>query len=86
MIRLLLTESNATVRQELRLGLAAGLDGAAEAGTSAELLTALAAAIPSVLLLDLALPGADAFGLLATVREQLPRLRVLACGELTNEH
>ena len=87
MIRLLLTESNATVRQELRLGLAAaGLTVAAEAGTSAELLAALAAAAPSVLLLDLALPGADAFGLLATVREQLPRLRVLARGELTNEH
>ena len=88
MIRLLLTEGNATVRQELRLGLApaAGLVVAAEAGTSAELLAALTLAAPSVLLLDLALPGADAFGLLATVREQYPQLRVLARGELTNEH
>ena len=43
-IRLLLTEGNATVRQELRLGLAAaaGLDVAAEAGTSAELLALVA--------------------------------------------
>ena len=88
MIRLLLTEGNAAVRQELRLGLAAaaGLHIAAEAGTGAELLAALATAVPSVLLLDLALPGADSFGLLATVRERLPQLRVLARGELTNEH
>ena len=88
MIRLLLTEANPTARQELRLGLAAaaGIDVVAEAGTSAELLAALTTATPSVLLLDLALPGADAFSLLATLREQQPQLRVVARGELTNEH
>ena len=88
MIRLLLTEGNAIARQELRLGLAAaaGIEVVAEAGTSAELLAALAIAAPSVLLLDLALPGADAFGLLATLREQQPQLRMVARGELTNEH
>ena len=87
MIRLLLTEGKPTERQALRLSLAAaaGLDVVAEAGTSAELLAALATAAPAVLLLDLALPGADAFGLLATLREQQPQLRVLAQGELTNE-
>ena len=65
MIRLLLTEGNPTARQELRLGLAAaaGLEVVAAAGTGPELLAALATAAPSVLLLDLALPGADAFGL-----------------------
>ena len=88
MIRLLLTEGNPVVRHELRLGLgaAAGLDVVAEAGTGAELLAALAAAAPSVLLLDLALPEADAFGLLATLRAQQPQLRVVARGEPTNEH
>ena len=88
MIRLLLTEGNPTARQELRLGLAAaaGLEVVAAAGTGPELLAALATAAPSVLLLDLALPGADAFGLLATLREQQPHLRIVACGELTNEH
>ena len=88
MIRLLLTEADALVRQELRLGLAAatGLVVVAEAGSSAELLAVLEAAAPSVLLLDLALPGGDAFGLLAALREQQPQLRVVARGELTNEH
>ena len=88
MIRLLLTEGNPIARQELRLGLAAaaGIEVVAEAGTSAELLAALLIAAPSVLLLDLALPGSDAFGLLATLREQQPQLRVVARGELTNEH
>ena len=88
MIRLLLTEADALVRQELRLGLAAAtsLVVVAEAGSSAELLAVLEAAAPSVLLLDLALPGGDAFGLLAALREQQPQLRVVARGELTNEH
>ena len=88
MIRLLLTEGNPTARQELRLGLAAAasIEVVAEAGTSAELLAVLATAAPSVLLLDLALPGADAFALLATLREQQPQLRIVARGELTNEH
>jgi DNA-binding NarL/FixJ family response regulator len=88
MIRLLLTESNEAARQALRLGRAAapGIDVVAEAGTGAALLAALATAAPTVLLLDLALPDTDGFALLATLREQLPQLRVLARGELTNEH
>ena len=87
MIRLLLTEGNPIARQELRLGLAAaaGIEVVAEAGTGSELLAMLPAA-PSVLLLDLALPEADAFALLATLRDEHPQLRVLARGELTNEH
>lgn len=88
MIRLLLTEGNPTARQELRYGLAAaaGIEVVAEAGTSAELLAALATTAPSVLLLDLTLPDTDAFALLATLREQQPQLRVVARGELTNAH
>ena len=88
MIRLLLTEGNPAARQELRLGLAAaaGFAVVAEAGTGAEALAALATVAPTVLLLDLALPGADAFALLATLRDEQPPLRVVARGELTNEH
>jgi DNA-binding NarL/FixJ family response regulator len=88
MIRLLLTEGSGVARQELRLGLVAavGIDVVAEASTSSELLAALAAATPNVLLLDLALPDTDGFALLPTLREQLPQLRVLARGELTNQH
>lgn len=88
MIRLLLTEGNPAARQELRLGLAAaaGIEVVAEAGTGPDLLAALATAAPSLLLLDLALPGADAFAQLATLRDAQPHLRVLARGELTNEH
>ena len=88
MIRLLLTESNPTERQALCLGLAAavGLEIVAAAGTGDELLAGLANAAPSVLLLDLALPDTDAFALLVRLREQQPQLRILARGELTNEH
>ena len=88
MIRLLLTEGNPAERQALRLGLAAaaGLATVAEAGTGDELLAALDEAAPSVLLLDLALPDTDAFAQLVRLREQLPQLRILARGELTNEH
>ena len=87
MIRLLLTEGNPAERQALRLGLAAvaGFETLGEAGTGDELLAGLAATAPSVLLLDLALPAADAFALLARLREQQPQLRILARGELTNE-
>ena len=88
MIRLLLTDGDTRTREGLRVGLGAGigLEIVGEAATGEELLAQLPTLAPTVVLLDLALPGADAFGLLATLREQQPHLRIVARGELTNEH
>jgi DNA-binding NarL/FixJ family response regulator len=87
MIRLLLTDGDASVRQALQIGIgaAAGIEVVGEASTSDELLVALANMLPSVVLLDLTMPGPDAFALLSALRQQYPQLRVLARGELTNE-
>ena len=87
MIRLLLTDGSPPAREALRAGLnAAVLEVVGEAGRGDELLAQLARAAPTVVLFDLGLPGPDAFALLAALREQYPQLRVLARGELTNEH
>jgi len=88
MIHLLLTDGHAPAREALRSDLAAvaGLVVAGEAGTGDELLARLAGAAPAVVLLDLSLPGPDAFALLPALREQYPQLRLLARGDLTNEH
>ncbi|GAC1597209.1 MAG: response regulator transcription factor [Hymenobacter sp.] len=88
MIRLLLTEGHLPTREALRLGLraAAGMEVVGEAGTGEELLAQLPSAAPTVVLFDLSLPGPDAFALLASLHEQYPQLRLLARGELTNEH
>ncbi|ALW85181.1 hypothetical protein AUC43_08795 [Hymenobacter sedentarius] len=72
----------------MRIGIApaAEIKIVGEASTGDELLAELAAATPAVVLLDLNLPGPDAFALLPALRRQYPQLRVLARGELTNEH
>jgi DNA-binding NarL/FixJ family response regulator len=87
MIRLLLSDGHAPTREALRLGLAAatGLEVVGEAGTGDELLGHLGTAAPAVVLLDLTLPGPDAFALLPALRGQYPQVRVLARGEFTNE-
>ncbi|MDB5270274.1 MAG: hypothetical protein JWP58_3314 [Hymenobacter sp.] len=88
MIRLLLTDGDALTREELRIGLGAAisLEIVGEAVTGEELLAQLPALSPTVVLFDLSLPGPDPFAVLAALREQYPQLRVLARGELTNEH
>jgi len=88
MIRLLLTDGHAASREELRLGLATapGLEIVGEAGTGDGLLALLASAAPTVVLLDLNLPGPDAFALLPALRRQYPQVRVLARGDQANEH
>jgi DNA-binding NarL/FixJ family response regulator len=88
MIRLLLTDGQLHAREGLRMGLeaVAGLQIVGEAGTGDELLAQLASAAPTVVLLDLTLPGPDAFALLPALRQQYPQLRVLARGEFTSEY
>ena len=87
MIRLLLSDGNAPTREALRFGLApaGGIELVGEAGHGDELLQLLSTAAPTVVLLDLSLPGPDAFALLPALRGQYPQVRVLARGELTNE-
>ena len=85
MLRLLRTEGDAFACQALGNAVA-GLVVAGETGTPHDLLAELASAAPGVVLLDLNLPGSDAFALLPALREQHPQLRLLAHGELTNEH
>jgi DNA-binding NarL/FixJ family response regulator len=85
MIRVLLTESDPSAREILRTGLtAAGLEVVNEAGNSAELIAAAAAA--AVLVLDLSMPGPDVFAVLPALREQYPQLRIMARGESTNAY
>jgi DNA-binding NarL/FixJ family response regulator len=88
MIRLLLTEGLAPGRDALRteLGAVPGVQVVGTAGTGDELLAQLADTAPTVVLLDMCLPGPDVFALLPALRQPYPQLRVLARGELTNEH
>jgi DNA-binding NarL/FixJ family response regulator len=87
MIRLFLTDGHSPTREALRAGVeAGGIEIVGEAGTGDELLARLATSASTVVLLDLSLPGPDVFALLPALREQYPQLRVLARGELTNEH
>ena len=62
-----------------------GLLVVGEAGTGDELLAQLASTAPTVVLLDLGLPGPEVFALLPVLCGQHPQLRILACGNLTNE-
>ena len=90
MIRLLLAEGHGPTREALRIGLAATAELAiqvvAAASSGTELMATVAATVPTTMLLDLSLPGPDVFALLPALREQYPQLRVLAHGELLNEH
>ena len=87
MIRLLLTNGQLAAREVMRveLGAAAGLKIVGEASTGDELLAQLAAVVPTIVLLDLNLPGPNIMALLPALGAQYPLLRVLAHGELTNE-
>ncbi|MDO7877631.1 response regulator transcription factor [Hymenobacter sp. ASUV-10] len=87
MIRVLLTDSSAATCAALQGALAAtaGVEVVGVATSGSELLDQLALQQPTLLLLDLSLPGPDAFGLLPTLGEQHAALRVLARSELTNE-
>jgi DNA-binding NarL/FixJ family response regulator len=88
MIRLLLTEGNAAARAALRTSLAAagGVSVVGEANNGTDLLAEVAVAAPTAVLLDLSLPGPDVLALLPALLGQYPELRVLAHGELLNEH
>ena len=87
MIRLFLTDGHAAAREVLHIGLSAtaGLEIVGEASSGTELLGQLAATAPTVVLLDLNLPGPNVIALLPVLSEQYPQLRVLARGELSSE-
>jgi DNA-binding NarL/FixJ family response regulator len=88
MIRLLLTDGHTPTREALRIGMEAATAVAVvgEASNGDELLSLLETTPADVVLLNLHLPGPDAFALLPAICGQYPQVRVLAQGELTNEH
>ena len=87
MIRLFLTDGHAATRKVLHIGLSAtaGLEIVGEANSGTELLGQLVATAPTVVLLDLNLPGPNVITLLPVLCGLYPQLRVLARGELSNE-
>ncbi|MBF9238595.1 response regulator transcription factor [Hymenobacter sp. BT683] len=88
MIRLLLTDGDFSAREALRGWFEAvvGMEVVGNVGNGADLLAQTASCAPTLVLLDLSLPGPDVFALLPALREQDVQLRVLVRGELTNEH
>ncbi len=79
MIRILITDDHAVVRQGLMQILADELPGAkfGEAGDSAQALALLHKEVWDVLILDINMPGRNGFEVLADVRRSFPLLPVL---------
>jgi DNA-binding NarL/FixJ family response regulator len=79
MIRVLIADDHAIVRQGLRqvLALAADLELAGEAKNGWEVLEQLREHQPDLLLLDMTMPGPNGVELIKRVREDMPRLPIL---------
>src|SRR5690606_39609491 len=77
MAEILVVAGEANIRRMLARLLEAEGHRAREAGDGAAALEAVAAAEPEVVLLDLALPGADGIAVLQTLRERRPDLPIV---------
>ena len=79
MIRVLIADDHAVVRQGLRtfLDLQADIDVVGEAADGEEAVAAAAEHAPDVILLDLVMPGLDGIGALRRLREVAPASRVI---------
>ena len=79
-MRVLLADDQSKVRSALRLLLEQEpeLSGVSEATDADELLAQVGTFRPDIVLLDWELPGLEADGLLPTLRELCPRLKVIA--------
>lgn len=79
MIRVLIADDHAIVRQGLRqvLALAADLELAGEAKNGWEVMEQLRENHPDLLLLDMTMPGPNGVELIKRVREDMPRLPIL---------
>jgi two-component system invasion response regulator UvrY len=77
MIRVLVADDHAVIREGLRRILEehADLKVVAEAGTSDELMAALAGSPADVLVLDVSMPGPGVFAVLERLKAERPRLR-----------
>jgi DNA-binding NarL/FixJ family response regulator len=78
-IRLLIADDHPVVRDGLRAMLATqpDMELVGEAATGTEAVTRARAMRPDVVLMDLQMPGLDGPGAIATLREQVPEVRVL---------
>ncbi len=79
MIRVLIADDHAVVRQGLRtfLDLQADIDVVGEAADGEEAVAVAAEHAPDVILLDLVMPGLDGIGALKRLRETAPSSRVI---------
>lgn len=81
MIRVLLADDQAMVRGALAamLDMESDIEVAAEVGSGDEVLVAAIEHEPTVVLLDVQMPGKDGLSIAAELRERLPSVRVLIC-------
>jgi two-component system, NarL family, response regulator LiaR len=87
MIRVLLVDDHAVVREGLRafLELQDGIEVAGEAGDGAEGVAAAERLRPDVVLMDLVMPGLDGVGAMRELRRRLPETRVIVLTSFTDE-
>jgi NarL family two-component system response regulator LiaR len=87
MIRVLLVDDHAVVREGLRtfLELQEGIEVAGEAGDGSEGVAAAERLRPDVVLMDLVMPRLDGVGAMRELRRRLPDTRVIVLTSFTDE-
>ena len=87
MIRVLLVDDHAVVREGLRafLELQDGIEVVGEAGDGAEGVAAVERLRPDVVLMDLVMPRLDGVGAMRELRRRLPGARVIVLTSFTDE-
>jgi NarL family two-component system response regulator LiaR len=87
MIRVLLVDDHAVVREGLRafLDLQEGIEVAGEAGDGSEGVAAAERLRPDVVLMDLVMPRLDGVGAMRELRRRLPDARVIVLTSFTDE-
>ena len=87
MIRVLIADDHAVVRQGLRtfLDLQEDIEVVAEAGEGAEAIEAAVRLEPDIVLIDLVMPGVDGIEALRRLREQVPSARAIVLSSFVDD-